>query len=288
MQVELTSLGITAWPGLQIQVQADGTAENYYGDAFPPALGLLRMGHRAVRTISLALLNTSALAVTVQGIYVVTMWRAPVAQKVLQGYALTTSEQAVARRTGVGGAAADQLGLLPIPLRDVLDRSYENRRISPVMRLSQAYTLQSTALTIFNRPTLTNQLQVITGVGAEASADEGATIIFSRDTDDNELILNCEHLSLDEPAPIWLPGTSSLTVQAAAVAPAGKVPILLDSVRLALSVVLRLRMGLMTRDDLAQLLAQQMRDQGVAPTKAADNAQSEAARIVDAVTAGKS
>jgi hypothetical protein len=289
MQVELTSLGVTQWPGLQIQVNADGDGRNYYADAFPPSLGRLAVGARAFRNMSLALLNTSAYAAPIEGIYTVTLWAAPVAEKVLLGQPLTAAESRVASEADIGTAAAEQTGLLPIPLAKVKQDSYLNRRVSAGLTVSQSYVVATagTAVPILSRPTLSNQLQILTSAALEAGYDENASLNISRDDEIDMVQVGGQEEGLEHPYEFWVPARTTLAVQLQSTAPAGGFPVRIERIAVALSYLLRVRTGQITESQIAQSLLSQKLQAGVERTKAQRDASSEAHRIVILSQAGR-
>jgi hypothetical protein len=291
MVATLLSLGITQYPNLQVTVTADGQSYRYFADEFPPALEQVLMGHSAVRNLSLQLTNlsTSATMTNIQALYVAQSWRAPVAYKQLHGYALTADEQRVARAAGLAPNPALDVGLYPLPLDFIIERSYVNRRISPWLRLAQPIVLAQAGVpqTIDQIQARPNELLVLFRIGVDADFDDGVTLIVDRDNDSSYLQLNADQLSIRSPLPLLLPALNHLTpkLQAASV-PAAPVPVRLDLLRVSLSLILDLRLGLITQGQLTQAYQRLLADRGVSGQALGQRAVENAATLVADVAAG--
>lgn len=282
MYVALDALAISQVPGLQVAVTADKDTYRYYAGDFPPGLQMQRMGHGAVQFIGLTLVNTTTQPITgIQLMYRMLVWRAPIAFKVLMGYPLTAAEQQEARVAGISLSPNDDRGILPIRTEDVIDRTYANRRVLPWLGYAQSVAVSNanTPQTVTQFTATGNKLLVLTHIAATADIDDQIIISVDRDNDSAEIALMAEQLF--DGADVFLPATDHLTIKTqslAQVPPASTMPLRVEVLQLAMSTILRIRMGLIDQSGVADILQRQ----GLAPADAARRA----LQVIDNVLAG--
>lgn len=290
MVISLVSLGITQYAGLQLSVTSDGTSERYFADSFLPGLGQVKMGQIARRNLSVILTNTTTTTMTnIQIAYVCQSWRAPVAYKILQGWALTASERNIAHGAGLPLDSAHDPGLYPIPIDFVEERSYDNRRIHASLELSRSFPIAAAgvAQVIDSIQARGNELLVLTGIGVDADFDDGVVVSVDRDNDATHVQLSAEQLSIRDPLQMFVPALKGFTFKLTATTiPPGNVPVRLDVLRASLSLVLDLRMGLVTTQQIASVLTTTFQSRGMGSSAAQKKAADTAASLSVDVAAG--
>ena len=290
MVAELYSLGITQYPQLQVAITYDGNTDRFFADDFPMALQQLRMGHSARSNLVVNLTNNGTTTLTnVQVQYVCQSWRSPPSYKILQGYALTAAEKTVALGAGLGLNPNQDEGLFPIPLESVIDRSYKNRRTEPWVRFANDITLGAAGVgqVIDQVQAMPNELLVVTDVGVDADFDDGGTFSVDRDNDATHIQLDADQLSVNDPLDMWVPALNHLTFHyESTLLPAAAVPIRFGILHVSLDLILDLRMGLLSTDQVASVLQRNFVSRGMSAKDAASKASSSATYLVTGVSAG--
>lgn len=253
--VELTEAGATPQAGLDLVINSDRNQIRPDLGGWPGALYPVPLRHGGVRNLSATLVNTTTGDLVNQQLnYLVTVFRMPVAVKVLRGYALTPQEKAWATQMGVSTDAANSRGTLPIPWETIIAGTYRNRQLDPTWQYSDTVAATTSAVPFHHAQAGPNQLLILRRVSAQANYSQGVTITVDRDSDTGYLSLDASAVGASG-LPMLVPARDHLTFSlSATTAPNGPVPIRIEIWTVALSNVLRVRLGLMTEADLAEAM----------------------------------
>jgi hypothetical protein len=253
--VELTSLGVSPIPNVLIQVVADGQAVQYRATEFPPELQQRYIGMGGVRSLSVAALNQGTTTVPLLQVNALfTIWRMPVAAKVMHAYPLTQEEAQAARRVRVEMNPVLQGGTRPIDIETIINSTYRNRRISPSIDNFDQYTASNVSggQAFYIAQAYANQMLVVTSIAADAFYDDGVTITVDRDDDQAHVVILASSTDLANGLPMFVPALRTLAfkIQSVTVSPDAPIPVRIEGWRLSLSNILRVRLGLATAADL--------------------------------------
>jgi hypothetical protein len=291
----LVTLETVATPrdqALTLRVTADGVVHTLYAEDHPPGLEPVPVRARAVRSIALTALNTTQAAMVAPDPVVaqVSIWRIPAVAKVALGYDLTTEEADTLHSLGLGTSPLTQNGQYPIPLSAVVERTYLNRQVGTPL----AYDGPPVDLSTGSRslPTLevpANQILVLRKVAVEVSSDYGPQVSIAKDNVDNYLTFDPSVGSMARPVDLFLVATDQITITiSCATPPPAPVPVRVVAIPIALSNILRIRLGLLSLGGLQQIFQGEVTEtaqaQGRAPTpqelaQAAQDAQRFYARV---------
>ena len=255
--VSLSTLGVTQGGNIELDIVHDSVGSRRYAAPFPPELSPRYIGSNAVKNLSLVVRNNNPSALpNVQLNQLITAWQMPITFKVLQGYALTDAEKAIADATRVPQSPIDRKGTLPIPWEDIIRRTYWSQAIDEVLDiplLPQATTIQQTFHQIQAGP---NELLVVRNIASEGTLDYGVTISVDCDDIVGLAQLQAANMNLDAGTEMFLNAEQQVNFNIqAAVAPPGPTPTRLEVWRLSLSNILRVRLELLSMAGLQQLMA---------------------------------
>ncbi len=254
---EVTTIGSTQQGNVQYNVQADRTGtRRYYGAAFPPDLEPVDVQGPAVQNLSLSLTETAGAPQTnIQTNYLCTTWHMTVNYKVLAGYALTPDEQTMAQAVGISTDPINRPGTLPIPIDDVLQRIYGGQHVGPVLEVPKAPTATTSLVQFDQIRAQSNELLVITNIATEAAFDDGVVLVGDRDDDTAHIQVRAEQIDLEQGLDCFVPATDHFTwsIQAASNL-SQPTPVRFKILHIALTNILRIRLGLMSLQQLTALL----------------------------------
>lgn len=258
----ITAVGATPFPDLQLQIVHDNRNWRGYADALPGGLGLQPVESKAVRNLAFSITNRGSTAlVNVQINYVITLWRMPVAYKLMAGYALTPEEANQAQRLGLPVSAVDQRGTFPIPLSAVIERTYANRSINSVLEIADHFPATTTEETIAAVTARPNELLVLRNIAALASVEDGVVLSVDRDDNPHYVEIRADALDLDRGLDMFIPALRTLTFKIRAdVAPPAPIPVRITVWHLSLSNILRVRLGLLSFSQLQALMGSAAQD----------------------------
>jgi hypothetical protein len=261
-QASLVDLGITQDPNIRLDITYDRSNLRAFADHFRPDLDPVEVNRWALNNLSVTLTNlSSSTSQSTQIVYTTSVWRMPIAVKLLLGYALSAQEQAIARAVGLDLSPVAQQGVFPIPLSAIIERTYANRQIrGPLEWSGPAQTPTTNPTAFLNVVANTNELLVLREIYAEADPDYGIRIQVDRDGAQNYLDLDASLLSRGgQGVDMFLPAKTSLAVKiVASQQPPGPTPVRVVVWHLSLSAILRVRLGLSTEADLQALYGNQV------------------------------
>jgi hypothetical protein len=258
MYVELTSLGISQIPGLQLQVANDRDTITYDAGEFPPDLELVPIRRGAIHTLSVQLVNsTSATIPYVQVLYLMTFWRMPTAFKVLRGYPISPAERQAALDVGLTTDPNQQSGVYPHSLDTIMADTYANRIIGHTLEYSNLYQATTTQANFWSvQVSSPNELLVLRAVAARSDPDDGVSLLVDRDDNLGHLNVQTGLSTLQHGFPAFVVARRRLNFYLVAQQqPAAPTPVRIEVWRLSASNILRERMGLLTPQQLAQQMA---------------------------------
>lgn len=258
--VTLESLAISQLAPLRIDVTADNKALRLWGGSFKPALEPSEVGAYAIQSMSLAVTNTDPATpmTNVQAVYTMAVWRMPIAYKVMIGMPLTPDEQDTARRVGLSTDPTRQRGTFPIPLSSVMERTYSNRIIDPPLTVADSFPATTQAQVIATFPAQTNQLLILRNIAAEADVDDGVVISVDRDDNADHVMLDAACLDLARGVDMFVPAIHALNCKIQSARNTSyNVPVRITIWRLALSNILRVRLGMLTPQQVQSIMGAQ-------------------------------
>jgi len=273
MMVRLDGIGMAPVPGVQVLIRADHDQQQYDGSTFGSNLDLMPVDGTAFSNLSLSLINRGTTTVTNLVLrYLITVWRDPIAAKLLYGQAPSAADTALLKAAfNLTPAQFIARGHVPLDVDALIQTSYQNRILGVVTPYALQTSVSSTAVTTLP-PVLAQpgQVLILRQVAMAARYEDGVTLTIDRDTDTDEVIIPAVPGDLDHPIPLFLPANEQLAFHVSATTtPAAAVPIVFQVWRVALSDILRIRLGLITQTELA-----------------ASEGQSAAAQVVSRVNAG--
>lgn len=273
MMARLDGIGLAPVPNVQVLVRADHDQQQYDAPTFPGNLDLLPVDGTAFTNLSLAVINRGTTTVTNLVLrYSITLWRDPIAAKLLYGQAPSAADTALLK-AGFNLTPSQFVarGHVPLDIDSLIQTSYQNRILGVVTPYALQTTVSSTAVTTLP-PVLAQpgQVLILRQVAMAARYEDGVTLTIDRDTDTDEVVLPALPGDLDHPIPLFLPATEQLAFHVSATTtPSAAVPLQFQVWRVSLSDILKIRMGLVTQTDLA-----------------ASEGQSAAAQVISRVAAG--
>lgn len=269
--IMLDAVAATQQPGVQLQVINDTQQGLYDLDIWPPNLRPLPIGRSAIHHLSAVLTNTTTSAIAnLQVTYHITIWREPVAYKVLYGYPLTATERAYAHTIGLDTAPNSQRGTLPLGLDSVIRGTYANRRIGPALGFGRRILANGTPFHTIRAAT--NQLLVLRSMATAGTLEDGVQLHVDRDGQTDHVIVDAAAMGLGTPVECLVPAKTSLTFRLTATTPpAAAVPVQLEVWPLSLSNILRIRLGELTEAQLQQVVGTQTGAKQYAAVKAGMN-----------------
>lgn len=257
--VELSAIGVSPWPGAQLVIRADRTQLRYDLATWPDNLVRVPIGAGAFDQLSVSINNPTGTAIPALYVsYVVTVWRDPLAQKLLYGKRLTARDQAILKMVGKNLTPAQFIiqGRAPRNREDLIQTTVDNRQIAP----SRPYALMTT-IQAGKQTTLpaylaqANQLLILRSIAVGANPEDGVTVTVDRDSDPGHVVVDAYPGDVDHPIEAFVPATSTLTVHLSATqVPTAAIPVQLGIQRIAISDVWQVRLRQMTVQDLAQEL----------------------------------
>lgn len=259
--VTLEDIATAQDPNLQVRVVGDGQSLTLYSQNHPSNLEPVRLGVGAVKSLSATLLNTTtATSVSSPLVYHVSVLQMPAVLKVLLGYPPTTAEQEILASFGLPTTAIHQNGQQPIPIGAVIERTFLNRQVlSPVAYDGLALTFLGGL--VANIPAINvglNQLFVLTEVAVPISKDYGPQVNIARDYQENHVQFDPSVTTLDRPMSMWIPATQQVSISVTVTsAPPGAVPCRVKGYVMAMSNILRVRMGQLSKAGLETLFQQE-------------------------------
>jgi len=251
--VGIYTLGVTPLPGVRVQVQADGTSQQWDTGAWPWDLEAVPTRAWAIRALSATLLNTTPTPYpNVQVRYTLAVWREPIAERVLRGWRLTEADAATAKAVGLNTQATAMRGTHPLDLDTIIAETYRNRQIAPSVAasvLTQPTISQTQFYTLAAHP---GELLVLRRIAVAGDLDDGITVVVDRDSNPGHVQVTADGASWDHPFTMLVPAVQTLTFSIRANRTvAGTVPVRVEVWRLALSNILGVRLNLLTEATLA-------------------------------------
>ena len=255
MLVRLDHVALAPVPGIQVLIRADTEQEQYDAPTFPDGLAPCPVQATAFKNLSLTVINRGTTTVSNLVVrYQITIWRDPIAAKLLYGQSLTAADASLLK-TAFKLTPQQFLGRghVPLDIEDIIRTSYQNRVVRAVTPYALTTTVSSSAPTtlppVIARP---QQLLVLRHVAMDARYGDGVTLTVDRDTDTSEVVIPALPTDSARPVALFLPALSQLAFSlSATTTPATGIPVRLTVWRVALSDILTMRMGLVTQADLA-------------------------------------
>jgi hypothetical protein len=246
-------------PNLAIRIVADGQTYTLYAASHPAALQPVSVQARSVDSLAITAFQLgtgTSLASPV--VYSVSIFHLPLVWKVMLGYPITPEEQDMARQLGLTTSPVAQNGQHPIPLSAVIERTYLNRQYATPLAYDGPPATFGSSLT-WESPTFTastNELLVLTEVAAAISSDYSPQISVMRDSVQGAVVFDPSVTSLQRPMRMWLPALDQIQVTLTVSSPPpGPVPVRIKLLRLSLSNLLRVRLGLLSQAGLESLFS---------------------------------
>ena len=264
-QVSLQRIGATADPRLQMLIQNDKAKTSGYGttalpylSSMPPDLRQVEFGRGAVKNLSLSLINTSATdtITNFQMNYTIRIWKMTAAYKIMAGIPLTQQEKAAVEALGMKPTFDGMQGDLPVPIDRYVQGEYGNRNLVVEEQFLRPQ-LTTSAAQIFGLQVPVNEIAVIRSIGSEARVDDGAVLQIDRDANENHLSIRLDQANMRDGLSMFIPARSTIVIKAyAQTAPVAPTPIRLVIWRIALSNILRYRLGMIELPQLQQIYGQ--------------------------------
>jgi len=271
--LEWVSAGATPIPGVQLTVTNDQHQRQEDLGGYPPDLAP-RAWQAAARTrLAATVLNTNAQAVTNVGIrYTVRVWRLPVAQKVLRGWPLTPQDRQAAQAAHLHTDPQQSRGTLPFQAEVVERATWDNRVVDADGALAVQFPVSTTPQTVHHVQARPDTVLLLRRVAFDSYPDDGVTLSVTRDADEGHVIIPGWATALHRPVPLFIPARDHFTFTAVAqTAPRHPVLFRLTVQTVALSLLLRVRLGLVDLAGLQALLGPQagaqVWDQALAGTR---------------------
>lgn len=255
--IRLGRVAVTRWPGVLLDVIRDRERVQVHTNVWPGPEAV-DTGWDAITTLQASLIGLAtmpAAAPLLTVTYEALVWRMNVAYKLMRGFALSPDQTRVAEALGLPLQPTLQRGDLPLPLATIVEREYAARQVAPPLAVAQAFPATPTLTTIATIRAAPNELLVIRAIAAEADPNDGVTISINRDGQAGHVVVPAGYGGLRHPLDCFVPATSHLTIQIqAATTTAYHVPVRLTVWRVSLSILLRLRLHLLTEAGLAAQL----------------------------------
>ena len=252
--IRLGRVAVTRWPGVLLDVTRDRERVQVHTSAWPGA-GSVDAGWDAVSRLQASLLGLATMPATAPLLtvaYEALVWRMSVAYKLMRGFALSPGQTRVAAALGLPLQPTLQRGDLPLPLATIVEREYAARQVAPPLAVAQAFPATPTLTTIATVRAAPNELLVLRTLAAEADPNDGVTISVNRDGQANHVLVPAGYQGLAHPHDCFVPATQHLTFQIqATTTTAYHVPVRLTVWRISLSILLRLRLAILTEAGLA-------------------------------------
>jgi hypothetical protein len=254
--VILDAVAASTAPGVQWWIQNDKALGRVDLGTVPPDLTPLPTGRVAVDSLSHYLVNTtSAPAANIQLLYRYTIWHDTLAWRVMRGLPLTDEQRQTLRSLGLETTPTDQRGTLPMTLDRIIEGTYRPRLIRAPLNYALLVNASTTDTTFHTERAEPNQLLVLRSIAAAANEEDGVTITVDRDSQQGAMVLDAAMLRIDAPLTVFLPATQHLSFHVqATTTPAAPIPVRLEIWAVALSNILRLRLGQVTAETLAPLM----------------------------------
>lgn len=262
--VSLQGIGATRAAAVQLRVLADrrsntpGSSAPPFLSGVPPALQPLEMGIGATQSLSANLNNTSGTfpVTNLQLNYTIRIWHMTATYKVMAGIPLTSEEHTALSALGIKANFAGAQGDLPADVERIIMGEFQNRRLQTQEILIRPQITTASAQ-IYQANVPTNELLIIRSIGAEARIDNGCVAEIGRDADPNHLSIRLDNTDLTRRLPMFIPASNNLTISAyASSAPSAPTPIRIVIWRIALSNILRYRLGMIGLAQLQQIYGQ--------------------------------
>lgn len=255
--VELTAVGASPVPGAQLVVRYDQNQARYDLATWPTNLTPVPIGAGAFKQLSLEVTNPSRTAIPQCYLtYTMTVWRDPVAVKLLRGGQLTAQDQQVLRMLGVSAQQFAARGHTPLNIDGIIRTSVDNRQVDvsrPYALLTTIQAGQQTTIPAYLAQP--NQMLVLRSIAVGANPEDAVQVTVDRDNDAGHVLVNAWPGDMDHPLRCFVPALQTLTVHLSATnAPAYPVPVQLEIQRIALSELWTTRLGLLSLAQLQQQL----------------------------------
>lgn len=256
--VELTAVGASPWPGAQLVIRADSAQQRYDLATFPANLQPVSVGAGAFEQLSVQVTNPTQTTIPALYLtYVVTVWRDPVAMKLLRGGRLTAQDQQVLRMLGVQNPSLFiGRGHVPLNIDGIIRTSVDNRQVA----VNRPYGLMTTIqagqqTTIPAYLAAANQMLVLRSIAVGANPEDGVTLTVDRDNDPGHVVVNAWPGDVEHPMACFVPALETITVHVSATqAPSAAIPVQLGIQRVALSELWTTRLGQTSLAELQQEL----------------------------------
>jgi len=253
--VFLDQIAATPIPGVEWVINNDKTQGRYdlgtWRDNWQP----VTVGRAAYQNLSFNVINTQSQAVTnLRFAYRMTVWREPIAVKVLRGIPLTPEEKRIAQDLRLDLNPAMMRGTSPYPLEKVIAETYGNRLVAAPLNYALLVQPTPTVQTFHHISTRPNQLLVLRRVASDCNWEDAVTLTVDRDDNAGHVQVNLAAAPLDQPLEMFIPARNTLTFKiSAGVSGLGFIPIRLEVWTIAVSTGLLVRMGQLTQADMQQL-----------------------------------
>lgn len=254
--VTVASVGLTGWNQVELRATYDGNSDRLHTRTFPPNLQGVPTRYRAVNSLTAQLVNTStATAPTLDVRYTMEIWQMSIAYKLMAGYALSTEESDIAQAMGLPTNPELFRGDLPMPIATILDREWGARQVLTPMVVAQAVTATASQSPVAHVRAQPNQVLVLRSVACEAAPEDQVVLSIDRDNNPGHVQITGSPGQLARPLDCYVPALSHFTINIQAASALNyPVPIRLEVWQIALSLILRIRLGLLTAAAVTKLL----------------------------------
>ncbi|MGQ9698291.1 MAG: hypothetical protein ACUVRO_09885 [Armatimonadota bacterium] len=192
------------------------------------------------------LFGLTGAGVSLRALFNLWVYEPTVAHKLKLKKPLTEKEESLADRLGL--KASVEKGVLPLPLRYLIEREYHVVEEMTFSRVVNVTTTEATVETISPRP---GEFLVLTAL-ASAPASLAENVIIRIDRDDNGAYLDMPAypFALDRPLSCFVPALRELRVSISASAPVANHVLTFTVRRVRLTNILRVRFGLVSQDEV--------------------------------------
>jgi len=251
----LDAIAATPIPGIEWVVNNDKTQGRYDLGTWRGNWEPVTVGRAAYRNLSWNVINTTTQTVTnLRFAYRMTVWREPIAVKVLRGIELTAEERQIAQDLRLDLNPAMMRGTSPYPLDKVIQETYANRQVAAPLNYALLVQPTTTVQTFHHLSTKPNQLLVLRAVASDCNWEDGVTLTVDRDDNTAHVQVNLAAAPLDQPLSMFVPARHTLTFKiSATTSTLGFIPIRLEVWTIAVSTGLLVRLGQLTQADMQQL-----------------------------------
>jgi hypothetical protein len=263
--ITLRDIAVTQNNNLQMEITMDQeeAIRNRLGAAIDPMFSFqeriqMPFAVKATNTLTLSIQNVSGVAINnFKILFPVEIDIPSVAQKIFHDLPLDTQEQQINRDLNIEEQVRD--GQLPKEFEQILQDEYRIiQRFTRTIRIANVPADPAAAASFLLEPTLEDEVLVVTGIGASPFLDtDNFRIRIKRDDQFGWAEVHPSALdNIDRTMQMWIPAIRELEFSAIAANPLLNAEVRINLIRAKLTDRLRIRWGLMTREDNPNLYAQ--------------------------------